>query len=337
MVLQQLGVADDGVHRGADVVAHIEQKPRFGCVGGLRLAGGFLQLGSVHGVFIAAQRGLPVAQRNQRGQHKQDDNLKRQYRGGNPPGLGAYLKIPRVIGHRAGNLIAVTAHRGVTLRNDHVLALVASFPNQVFIGGVLQLVNLDFVKKALPVQHQHGKAPELLVSAFIGGVDGVKQQRAGAALHQLKWAGNRVLAAFLGEVGLDLALRVLQEIEPDGVHVARKGIDVLHHAAGGQLNGLDDAVLIGHQLGQGGKLLIADGVAAADDILQQIRFGKVAVELCLHIGNGGFRRVGGLELLLLLGGVVEKGKGSGQQQKAEQKDKIRPPLYGRLFVFSFHI
>ena len=42
-------------------------------------------------------------------------------------------------------------------------------------------------------------------------------------------------------------------------------------------------------------------------------------------------------VLLLLGGVVEKGKGSGQQQKAEQKDKIRPPLYGRLFVFSFHI
>ena len=75
---------------------------------------------------------------------------------------------------------------------------------------------------------------------------------------------------------------------------------------------------------RGGKLLIADGVAAADDILQQIRFGKVAVELCLHIGNGGFRRVGGLELLLLLGGVVEKGKGSGQQQKAEQKDKDSP-------------
>ena len=118
-------------------MAHIKKEPRFGNVGGLCLPCGLFQLGGVDGVLVAAQFKLPVAGCGQRGQHQQQKHIKGFLGRGDPARGRAYLKIPGIVGHGAGNFQCVRSHGAVALGHDDPLTVVALLPNQVLVGGIL--------------------------------------------------------------------------------------------------------------------------------------------------------------------------------------------------------
>ena len=170
-----------------------------------------------------------------------------------------------------------------------------------------------------------------------GGVDRIEQQCAGAALHQLKRPGNRVLAALLGKAGFNFALGVPEHIQPQDVGVARLRVNAAHDAVRGQLYGLDNAVLVVHKLGQCGKIAVTDFIPGLNDAFQQLGLRQVAVELGLHIGDGGLRRVGRLELFAHDDAAGEKCQRRQQHKKHEDKDE-NCPFYNDILVVSlFHI
>ena len=190
------------------------------------------------------------------------------------------------------------------------------------VRSILELVQLQAGNKAVPVNDQHREAPEL-PRAVDGAVDGVHQQAAGGALHELKRPGDGILAAGFGQNGVFAALCVVDQIQPHGSFVAFQRVDLLNHAVRGQLNALDDAVVIQHIAAEVVIIGIADVGAGLDNIFQQIRPREIAVELRLNAADGRLGGVGGGELLFIFIMLDPQMDNAVQRQKDDKAQQHR--------------
>ena len=130
---------------------------------------------------------------------------------------------------------------------------------------------------------------------------------------------------------------MLQYIQPDDALVFSQRINILDNTVWRKLNGLDDAILIKHQLRQSGKIFVVDGITGLDGIFQQLGFCQITVELRLDVGHSGFRCVGSFELFLLDETAVQKGK-HGKQQCEHQCEHAEGSVFDFfLRGWMFHI
>ena len=136
---QQIRETDDGIHRGSDVVAHVEQKTCFCFVGRLRFLYGFFQFCCVNLVFIAAHLELQKTNRGKQGKDesecKENKNLQRT-----EPAVFRYnFKMPGVVRHGAENFDGIGTPGIAGVCDGNVFAGGRrNFPEFVGVAGFFQ-------------------------------------------------------------------------------------------------------------------------------------------------------------------------------------------------------
>ena len=152
VLFQKLRKADDGVHRGADVMAHIEQEAGLclvGCPGLLRrlFKGRFMLQ-----VLLVPVHELPAGI----GRHHADDggdgDAQRELLVREPPGFRNDLKIPGIVGDAARNFQRVAGEILFALRDDDLFAGIGVFfPDLIPVARILHLVQLDLLHEVVPL------------------------------------------------------------------------------------------------------------------------------------------------------------------------------------------
>ena len=235
MLFQQIRETDDGIHRGSDVVAHVEQKTCFCFVGRLRFLYGFFQFCCVNLVFIAAHLELQKTNRGKQGKDESECKGNKNLQRTEPAVFRYNFKMPGVVRHGAENF---------------------------YVAGFFQCIQFNFVQKRFPVENENRKAPEGLVTVGIGGINRVKEQCSDVALLQLKRSCNRVFAALFGKACLLFPGRMLEHVKSECGFVSAHRINQCDNAVLCKLMCFDDILVVLHQRGEDGKLFVIDGITA---------------------------------------------------------------------------
>ena len=278
MLFQQIRETDDGIHRGSDVVAHVEQKTCFCFVGRLCFLYGFFQFCCVNLVFIAAHLELQKTNRGKQGKDEPECKENKNLQQTEPAVFRYNFKMPGVVRHGAENFDGIGTPGITGVCDGNVFAGGRrNFPDFVGIAGFFQRIQFDFIQKGFPVENEKRKAPEGLVSTVIGCVDRVKKQCADAALLQFKWSCDGVLTALFGKSGLLPSGRIFERIESESGFVSTHRINQCDNAVLCKLMCFDDILVVLHQRGEDGKLFVIDGITGFNHVFHQIGFGKIMV------------------------------------------------------------
>ena len=278
VLFQQIRETDDGIHRGSDVVAHVEQKTCFCFVGRLRFLYGFFQFFCVNLVFIAAHLELQKTNRGKQGKDEPECKGNKNLQRTEPAVFRCNFKMPGVVRHGAENFHGIGTPGIAGVCDGNVFAGGRrNFPEFVGVAGFFQCIQFNFVQKRFPVENENRKAPEGLATIGIGGINRVKEQCSDVALLQLKRSCNRVFAALFGKACLLFPGRMLEHVKSECGFVSTHRINQCDNAVLCKLMCFDDILVVLHQRGEDGKLFVIDGITGFNHVFHQIGFGKIMV------------------------------------------------------------
>ena len=152
MLFQKLRKADDGVHRGADVMAHIEQEAGLCLVGCPGLLCRLFKGRFVLQVLLVPVHEFPAGIGRHHANDGGDGDAQRELLVREPPGFRDDFKIPCIVGDAARNFQRIAGEILFALRDDDLFAGIGVFfPDLIPVASILHLVQLDLLNEVVPL------------------------------------------------------------------------------------------------------------------------------------------------------------------------------------------
>ena len=294
MLIQQIRISDDRIHRCPHIVTHIEQEAGLSFIGLLFLSGSHSKLLRIDNFPMSAPCALPVTHGEQCGQYKCKNNTEELLRSGNPAIFRDDLKIPGIIGNFADYFQRIVQHRIITLGNCHLFSCRhTASPDLIMVRSILKALKFHILNEVLPVQYHYRKSPERLLSLFVCGIDRIKQKDTHSSLSEFKWTCNGVLPALHSQICFFFSGRIRKKIQAHCFFISRKRIDLCDDSVLCKFDGFNNMCIILHHLSQHLKLFIIQFMSVLHQIFQHICLGQILTELGFHTAYGCLCHIGG--------------------------------------------
>ena len=249
MFFQKLRKANDCIHRGPDIMAHIKKEPCLCLIRIFCFENSFFHFFFMKRISVASHFELQIYDHYNESCHHRNEQSPEFLSHCHPSVFWYDFKIPGIIRNCTCNLHHICFLKIVTLRNYDFFIVRSFFPYLIVISGIFQLVQLHFFDEFLPVHNKNRKSPELLTAFGIRSVYRIKKQHPVSSLHQFKRTGNRIFSAVSCQTRLLFSFRIFNHVQPDHIRISLHRIYLRNDSVFCNFMDFYDIIFILHQPG----------------------------------------------------------------------------------------